>query len=241
MQRILTALLTIALVVGAVAVGTAAYFSDTEETGSGNTFSAGTLDLNLQDASETWANGLTSTWVSPANWAPGDPEVNAWLDMRNVGSIGADLVSVRGGALTEADNGYNDAEGAGSADNVADFIYVTTIRYTEGGVDLYGNLAGWYATALGDGIAPLTLRELAGPSAYSMVFWIGGWPPASDYLPASAARVETIWLGFTFDSNAGDAYQSDIASFAVTVTAVQDYSQITLLGKGPGLCYGISE
>jgi len=240
MKRILVSVVAIALAIGILGAGAMAYFYDTE-TSSGNSFTAGTFDLQLQDGNESWGDGVTATWTSP-NWAPGDPEVAAWLEMKDIGSIGADLVLVRGGNLSESDNGYNEPEGPTSQNNIADHIYITSIHYTENGVDLYGNIVGYYQGVFGDKAAPLTLKEFA-TSPYGMVFWIGGWPPTSDYLPPSGARVEKVKLGFTFEPNAGNDYQSDPASFDLTVAAVQHYSQVTLLGKGPGVpgCYGYSE
>lgn len=239
-RKVLASLLLIAVVMGLVGAGTMAYFSDTE-TSSGNTFTAGTFDLQLQDANETWSDGVSATWQSPPNWAPGDPEVVAELEMKDIGSVGADLVAIHAANLSEADNGYNEPEGSGSANDISNHIYVTWLQYTEGGSYLYGNLAPWVATIMGDKTAPLTLNEFA-TSPYSLVFWLAGWPPTADYLAANGASVEKIKLGFTFEPNAGNAYQSDTASFDLTVTAVQDYSQVTLLGKGPsGLCYGYGE
>jgi predicted ribosomally synthesized peptide with SipW-like signal peptide len=234
-KKLLITALVLILSVGMI--GSAfAYFSDTE-TSTGNTFTTGTLDLVLSDNDETDQDGIVATWVSPAGWKPGEPEVSAWIKMKDIGTIGADLVSIHAQNLVESDNGNNEPEGAGSANNIADHIYVTSVHYTEKGIDLYGNLAGYYATCFGDGAAPLTLTEFA-TTPYSLVFWIGGWPPPEPYLPANGARVEQITLGFTFEPNAGNDYQSDTASFDLAVTAVQDYSQVTLLGKGPGLCYG---
>lgn len=231
--------MTVGITAAMLGAGTFAYFSDVE-TSIDNTFTAGTHDLQLSNDNTNWFNGVNSTWSSPSNWAPGDPEVSAWLYMKNIGSVGSDLVSIKGGNLAELDNGYSEPEGPSSLNNIADHIYITAIHYTELGVDLYGNLVSYFATVFGDGASPLTLTEFA-TSPYSMVFWIAGWPPTEDYLPANGARVEKIKLGFTFESGAGNDYQSDIASFDLTVTAVQDYSQITLLGKGPGLCYGYTD
>ncbi len=226
MKKTLFTVMAVALCLGLMG-GAFAYFSDVE-TSTGNTFTAGTLDLVLSDLGETDQNGVSATWVSPANWAPGGPEVVAELTMKNIGSIGGIFGLVRGINLDEADNGYNEAEGPSSLNNIADHIYLTTLSYTEYGV--YYDVLGYFTTVFGDGIAPLTLKEFA-TSPYSMVFWIGAWPPP-DYLPAGSTRVEKIKLGFTFESGAGNAYQSDIATFVLNVGTVQDTSQVILLGTG---------
>lgn len=63
-----------------VGAGTIAYFNDTE-TSTGNTFSAGTLDLEVNDE-----NPWTSTLISVSNMKPGDTgEVT--IKLENVGTI----------------------------------------------------------------------------------------------------------------------------------------------------------
>jgi len=79
MKKILISLMAIALVVGLVGAGTVAYFSDTE-TSTGNTFTAGTLDLNLDGGN---ANVVKFT---VADVKPGDSGGGTWT-VANVGSI----------------------------------------------------------------------------------------------------------------------------------------------------------
>ena len=71
MRRTLTAIVLIGIVVILAGAGTYAYFSSTK-TSTGNTFTAGTLDLKLIDWNElTWRDGVTATWTA-TNMAPGD-------------------------------------------------------------------------------------------------------------------------------------------------------------------------
>ena len=84
MKKILIPVMACVLSLGLVG-GAFAYFNDTE-TSTGNTFTAGTLDLVLSDDDETDQDGVTATWVSPANWAPGDT-VPATLTMKNIGTV----------------------------------------------------------------------------------------------------------------------------------------------------------
>ena len=93
MKKILMSMMVIALAAAIAAGGTIAYFSD-EETSSENTFTAGTLDLGLANASGTDpTTGVTTTWVSPSDWAPGDT-VDATLYINNEGTIPASNVTV---------------------------------------------------------------------------------------------------------------------------------------------------
>ena len=88
MKKILISLMAIALVIGLVGAGTMAYFSDTE-TSSGNTFTAGTLNLHVDGANDPLPAKFTLT-----DLAPGSSGAITYA-LANVGSI----------------NGYVDIEG----------------------------------------------------------------------------------------------------------------------------------
>lgn len=63
--------LSVAAIVGGLALGaTGAYFADTE-TSTGNTFSAGILDLKIKDGDEGYGDGITGTWTA-SDMKPGD-------------------------------------------------------------------------------------------------------------------------------------------------------------------------
>ena len=80
MKKILLSVLTIGMV-SAVAFGaTTAYFSDTE-TSTGNTFSAGTLDLDVDGN-----NGSNTVKFTVANMKPGSQQTGKYT-LNNVGSI----------------------------------------------------------------------------------------------------------------------------------------------------------
>ena len=223
-RKILLGIMMIGLVATLAGAGLYAYFSDTE-TSTSNTFTAGTIDLQLKGADGNWYNGVTATW-SISGWAPGDSFI-AELDMRNIGTTGALVGRIKGIDLSQPDSPYD----------IADYIYITDIEYTEGGVWQPYNLTDYYATIMGNKAAPLTLREFCEAGGYSMVFWTGtGNPGASgiDYFPAGGL-VEGLKLGFTFNSAAGNVYQGDRATFTLRVTADDDP---TILGKGSVGCYG---
>ena len=248
MKKILFSLMTMVLVIGLVGGGAFAYFSDTE-TSTNNNYTAGTLDLEVNNENP-WASAI---WTSPDNVAPGDPEVVVTVVLENSGSIGSKLVGVRGIDLTEIDNGWNEAEGPGSNNNIADYIVISTIGYTEStsGTDIWiessgyfdddGNwhssgMLAWYETVYSS--SPLKLSDFV--DDFAMVFWIGNWEPTADYLPPNNAFDQKVKFGFTFDPAAGNDYQSDRATFKIRVEAYQSPDQITLLGKGSG-CQGYIE
>lgn len=218
-------------VIGIIAVlmgaGTQAYFSDTE-TSTGNKFDAGTVDLELSDLNDgiVWSNGLTATWHA-TNWLPGDTHTDG-LHVRNMGTVGVPVIRYNPDDLTEDVAGY------------ADEIILTDMQYTELGV-WYGGagMLAWYEGIFGDGDGVFTLREFVdgGPAGnYCLVFWIGGHPPAVDYLPPGGASPEQFKITFKLDENAGNAYQGATATFDLNCIADGDDA---ISGKGSG-CYGYS-
>ena len=102
--RILMSILVIGVVAMAAGAGTFAYFSDTEES-TGNTFTAGTLDLvlsdwtaNVQEGKNMEAEGGVSFTIS--NAAPGE-SADVEITLTNEGSITANDINMH---LTATDS-----------------------------------------------------------------------------------------------------------------------------------------
>ncbi len=87
---ILPALAAIVVAVAAITGGVLAYFTNTAQS-RGNTFSSGTLVLQLTDDDEGPLSGNISASFGGANLVPGDL-VTGWIMLRNTGSISADHV-----------------------------------------------------------------------------------------------------------------------------------------------------
>src|SRR3990167_2261904 len=99
MKRIILGIFAIALV-AAVAVGaTVAQFSDTE-TSTGNTFAAGTLDLNVD------GGNVNVVKFNVANMRPGNQPHGSYT-LANVGSVNGYL-DLEGIAVTNTENGCVD-------------------------------------------------------------------------------------------------------------------------------------
>lgn len=79
MKKILFSLMTLVLVIGLTGAGAFAVFTDTEIS-EGNVFTAGTLNLKLNDA-----DGVLATWTH-GNMAPGDT-VSGTINLKNAGSL----------------------------------------------------------------------------------------------------------------------------------------------------------
>ena len=90
---------TVAMVAGA---GTLAYFSDTE-TSTGNTFTAGTLNLQVGDADPT------DEKISISDLKPGDSGNAADWTVTNTGSI-TGFLSISISSITNNENGLTDPE-----------------------------------------------------------------------------------------------------------------------------------
>lgn len=111
-RRVLGGLATIGAASAAAGAGTMAYFSDTEES-TGNTVSAGTLDLK--------ADGGDSavTTINVGNVAPGDPVGSGSTTLKNSGSIDGSVDLMFGSASNwegtntepENDTGTTDSTG----------------------------------------------------------------------------------------------------------------------------------
>ncbi len=94
-KRILISLSVIGIVAAIVIGGTVAYFSDTE-TSTGNTFTAGILDLKIRDQDEAYGDGVTATWMAE-DAKPGDEWVFnvPFIELTKAhGSIDADHLEI---------------------------------------------------------------------------------------------------------------------------------------------------
>ena len=131
MKKILISLMAIALVVGLVGAGTVAYFSDTE-TSTDNTFTAGTLDLNVGGENPNLSPDFT---LGPL--APGDSGTITYT-LNNVGSIDGylDLQGI-GVVDTEGTNPESETGDIGEPGELSANIYVTV---TLGASQLYAGL-----------------------------------------------------------------------------------------------------
>ncbi len=119
-RKIMASLLVIAVTAMLIGLGTFAYFSDTE-TSTDNTFTAGTLTLQVDDVEQTvtagWGDvdtdGLTFTVI---NVAPGSAGNDVWT-VRNVGTI-AGVLSLVVNNLEEVAGVDENADLAGALDVV---------------------------------------------------------------------------------------------------------------------------
>jgi len=145
-MTILASVLAMLLVAGAVGAGTMAYFNEIDQA-TGNTFTAGYLDIELHDGS-AWVDGpISGFWSTPTNWAPGETYTRR-LYFRNEGNVPVQVV------LLDFKNYQYTV-----ASTFWDVIEVVSVKeHYEGEGTNY--VPGFMDDWLGDGDSPLTLHEL---------------------------------------------------------------------------------
>ena len=130
MKRILFSLMALVLVVGLVGGGAFAYLSDTEAS-EGNTFTAGTLDLEVDGQ-----NPLATAKFTVTNMKPGDTGSETYT-LKNIGSI-CGQPSVEFSNIVNYENGRNEPEiAAGDTygpleGELGGFLY-TLMKWRQGG------------------------------------------------------------------------------------------------------------
>lgn len=136
-KRILFSVMTLVLVVGLVGAGAFAWFTDVEYS-TGNTMSAGTLDIEIADNDEGYSNNpVTATFSSPANLVPGETFETGPVYIKNVGTMDIRWIWARFCNLAEADGVVTDAEGSGSANDISKYIKLVSVFESNNGGSSY--------------------------------------------------------------------------------------------------------
>ena len=216
MKKILISLMAIALVIGLVGAGSFALFNDTE-TSTGNTFTAGKLNLLLDDPNEEDSNGVTASWLN-TNMAPGD-SVSGWVDVVNAGTLAANHIEISfdntvTNVETPAEIGTDDTD-------ISDSIQVTTMTYSAGDslVNFLSITGGVFDNATieaadADNSDTITLDELDGVTLDNVT-------PA----PAANGGEERFNMTVKLLSTTGNGNQGDSVTTVITFELNQDASQ----------------
>jgi predicted ribosomally synthesized peptide with SipW-like signal peptide len=215
-KKILASIFVIGMLALAMGYGTYSYFTSTKSS-TGNTFTAGTLNLQLSNDNVNWYNGVTATWASPSNWAPGDNVTNT-IHLRNTGSVAAEAVYAWWNNLVDPDGLSNVIEVTWWSDStwpsyncVPDFLVYDSNH---------------------DG--SLTLAELVyGLSHYNGVKtpdpnqarFYADFTESYEHPVLTANAGNVFWLNMTyhFMETAGNEYQGKSASFDLTLAAWQHH------------------
>jgi len=201
-KKILFSIMAIALVGALVGAGVFAYFSDTE-TSTGNTFTAGTLDLEV-DSENPW----TSTPVNVTCMEPGAAASPVNITCKNVGCLTGDLymkitnVADTGETITEpecvAENGTWTSPSGPCTGNVAVDDVSTNIT-----------LSCEVDSSPVSGIDAVHLSAV--PTSWTLI--------KADLAENGSV---TLSLGGSLDSGAGNEYQGDKSTFDIELYLAQD-------------------
>ena len=212
MKKLLLSMLATFLVIGLVGASTFAWFQDTE-TSTGNTFTAGTMDLKVSDWDEGFGDGVSATWTM-SNMTPGVTTVGPFsVLLQNSGSIAANHVEISfSHSIDEATNPVeSDTNPASTPGEMARWIEITLMTYN--GVDFKAT----YTDANGNGFFDLEDVTL---SPYTDV---GG--PLDNLSPLIGGGTRAFTMALKFNAGATNDIQGDILTTTVTFTLNQDSSQ----------------
>lgn len=185
-KRIILSLAMIVLTIAGVTSATMAYFSDTA-TSSGNTFTAGTLDLTLGESG--------GAPISLINMQPGDTG-SGTITVTNAGSLAGWLGAKS--SYVEADGAPNPTDM--NANNTANMLLVTA--FTADTVDMLGAIPDVNS----DGRK--TVYDMVNdPSAVPPPHAGGSWYSYDNNMIVGESHVYALTV--QFDPNAGNAYQGD--------------------------------
>jgi predicted ribosomally synthesized peptide with SipW-like signal peptide len=222
MRKILTAIFLVGLVATMAGAGIYAYFSDTK-TSTGNTFTAGTLDLKLSGISSNgpWSDGVTGTWTL-SNMMPGDETPTASVYFKNFGSVASSTMEItcnytvteetpRAGSDTDPNTDQH-------PDEMAKHMIITTMIYRNDQLNIncstgYDSLSKqtkdeWKVNdANGDG--KISLYEL---KLDPLVL------PSPDTQPNKVTQLD---MSIKFDENAGNDFQGDTFNLTMIFTLKQ--------------------
>jgi predicted ribosomally synthesized peptide with SipW-like signal peptide len=192
MRKILIALLGVLLVAALAGAGTFAYFSDTE-TSTGNTFTAGTLDLTLGESEGAPVN-LT-------NMKPGDT-AEGTITVKNVGSLAGSLYATANYVEKDGTQPVEFPTNV-SADEFAKMLLIT--KFTADGVSVPNpDVDGDGRTTLYDMVNNTSGVTLSGyPSPGKLETW---YSYDTDMISQES---HAYHLAVQFDPNAGNDYQGD--------------------------------
>ena len=226
MKKLLFSLVAVVLCIGMVG-SSLAYFTDVE-TSTGNTFTAGTLDLEIKDDStldpDPWGNGVDKTWVMD-NMIPGVSTVTNYIVLRNVGSIAEDHVEISFSNTIDEETdppGTNAVESdnnpTSQAKDLAKWLQVTSMQYSgtdlksaieaASGYDVNGN--GW-----------LDLDDLARSPDI-----IADQGPLDDLTPPRLTGGEaSLHMTVKLNAGASNDIQGDVLTTTVALTLNQEASQ----------------
>ena len=228
-KKLLFSLMAVALCSGMVG-SSFAYFTDVE-TSTGNTFTAGTLGLEIKDDStwdpDPWGDGVDQTWKMDL-MEPGVSFVTNYVAMREVGSIPGDHIEISFSSTIDEQTdppGFNpvetDSNPVSETEDLAKWLEVMSMLYSSN--DLKWEITGPGFTPGWDinGNGWLDLDDLARSPAI-----IADHGPLDDLNPPHLTGGEASFhMTVMFHAEATNDIQGDILTTIVSFTLNQHSSQ----------------
>ena len=211
MKKLLLSMLATFLVIGLVGAGTYAWFQDTE-TSTGNTFTAGTMDLKVSDWDEGFGDGVSATWTM-SNMEPGVTTVGPLsVNLQNSGTIAADHVEISfSHSITDTPDVESDTNPNSVPADMAEWIEITLMTYN--GTNFLTGYTDANDNSFFD-LEDVTLPPYTG---------VGGL--LDDRLAPTGGGTRTFTMALKFNAGATNDIQGDILTTTVTFTLNQDSSQ----------------
>ena len=235
MKKLLLSILAIFLVIGLVGAGTFAWFQDTE-TSTGNTFTAGTMDLKMEGPEGNWVDGVTQTWTM-SNMVPGASNVFGKIELGSFGTLTGDHLEI---GCTYTVNDDPDVE---SDTDKQTYLYPERFaRYMEIILMVYTNDTWWFDLLTGQkylGSYPNTSnsdgdpqakwrvddQESSGQPGYGVIsLYDLNQDPIDDLPPPDGGNTQ-FKMKLKLHSSADNGIQGDTLNLTMIFTLNQDSSQ----------------
>jgi predicted ribosomally synthesized peptide with SipW-like signal peptide len=219
MRKILTAIFVIGLVATIAGAGIYAYFSDTK-TSTGNTFTAGTLDLKVGDWDEDFKDGVTATWTM-SDMVPGVTTVGPYsVNLKNVGTVAANHVEISfSHSIDETTNPVeSDTNPNSSPRDMARWIEITAMTYNGNDFKAIFNSNPSKYDSNGNGF--FDLEDVTMPPWTDEGGPLDNLPP-----PLNSGGSRTFTMALKFNAGATNDIQGDILTTTITFTLNQHSSQ----------------
>jgi predicted ribosomally synthesized peptide with SipW-like signal peptide len=229
MKKILFTLMVCVLCLGLVG-GAFAYFTDVE-TSTGNTFTAGTLNMQIEDNDQGPTDSpVSASFSSPTGLAPGQQFTTDPVTFSNVGSIDIRYIFAKFDVTSQTEPGMenqivlksygewssNSAWVAASDETQVDGYWVELFNAANANAYLaFWNLSQDDSISLAD----LEAGTPAGSSTKTGMWFFDSQETSNSPLPVSG----TAQLRFTFEflSTATNEYQGDSVTFTVNFVGAQ--------------------
>jgi spore coat-associated protein N len=216
-KKLILTSLAMVLALGMIG-GAFAYFADTE-TSSGNTLTAGTMDMRIADRDEDPGHGVTATWVM-SDMIPGETSFGPYsVNLDDIGTITADHLEI---SFSHSINDFPDVESdtnkSSLPEHLAKWLQITLMTYN--GTNFVNIYNSNYPASDPNNNHIFDLDDV------TKVPWSGdgGYLDSLTHVPPHTGY-SSFTLELLFAADATDDIQGDTLTTTVTFTLNQDSSQ----------------